>query len=165
MRPGSGYLSFTPRGRANRRHKEAERLIVQVEKGKAGLIPGTELGSVHKIIKGGRGTAFDGGQDWSRAALKPFLYRIINLFSMDDTEYPNLFIHDFEDYPIVPNSQLPIATKCFPKGFTVEMRRCCQAAFNGVLNASSEPCVKKGNIGSFHIRMVSEFEWHSYQTS
>ena len=84
---------------------------------------------------------------------------------MNDTEYPNLFIHDSKDYAIIPNSQLPIATECFSQWFTVLMRRCRQPVFNSVLNASSESCVKKGNIGGFHIRMVSEFEWHSYQTS
>ncbi len=49
----------------------------------------------------------------SGAALKPLFYCLINLFSMNDTEYPNLFSHDFEDYPIIPNSQFPIATKRF----------------------------------------------------
>jgi hypothetical protein len=42
---------------------------------------------------------------------------------MNDTQYPNLFIHHFEGYPIIPNSQLPIAAKCLPQGFNAEMRR------------------------------------------
>ena len=64
---------------------------------------GNGTGDVHKIIRGS-GVSLDGRQNWSGAALKPLLYRIINIFSMNDTEYPNLFTHGFEDYAIIPDS-------------------------------------------------------------
>lgn len=101
----------------------------------------------------------------SRTALDPLLYLFIHPFSVNDTKYPNFLSHNFEDYPIIPNSQFPITSERFSQGLAIEMRRCRQPAFNGVLNASSKPCVKKGDINGFHIRMVSEFKWHSYQTS
>jgi hypothetical protein len=34
----------------------------------------------------------------------------INLFSVNNPEYPNLFGHDLKDHPVIPNPQLPIAT-------------------------------------------------------
>jgi hypothetical protein len=41
---------------------------------------------------------------------KSLLYRFINLFSVNNSEYPNLFGHDLEDHPIILKPQLPIAT-------------------------------------------------------
>ncbi len=84
---------------------------------------------------------------------------------MNDAEYPDLLTHNFEDHPIIPDPQLPIAAERFSQRFAIEMRCYRQAAFNGILYAGSELCVKKGNIKGFNIRMVSEFEWHGYQTS
>jgi hypothetical protein len=84
---------------------------------------------------------------------------------MNDTKYPDFFIHNFEDDPIIPNPQLPITSERFSQRFAMEMRCCPQAAFNGILYAGSELCVKKCNINGLHIRMVSELERQSYQTS
>jgi hypothetical protein len=53
-------------------------------------------------------------------ALKPLLYCFITLFSVNDTKYPNRFFHDFEDHPVIPNPQLPIAAECFSQGFTIK---------------------------------------------
>lgn len=101
----------------------------------------------------------------ARTALKPLLYFFINLFSVNDTKYPNLLTHNFEDDPIIPNPQLPITSERFSQGFAIEMRCYLQPAFNGILYAGSELRIKKGNINGFDIRMVSEFKWHCYQTS
>jgi hypothetical protein len=54
--------------------------------------------------------------------LKPLLYFFINLFSVNDTKYPNFLIHNFEDHPIIPDPQLPITSERFPQGFAIEMR-------------------------------------------
>jgi hypothetical protein len=87
------------------------------------------------------------------------------LFSVNDTKYPNLLIHNFEDHPIIPDPQLPITSERFSQRFAIEMWGYRQAAFNGILYAGSELRVKQWNINGFNIRMVSEFERHSYQTS
>jgi hypothetical protein len=47
---------------------------------------------------------------------------LANLFSMNDTKYPNLFTHNLKDDPIISDSQLPIAVECFAQWFTIEMR-------------------------------------------
>ncbi len=101
----------------------------------------------------------------ARTTLKPLLYSFINLFSVNDTKYPNLFIHNFEDHPIIPDPQLPITAERFSQGFAIEMRCYRQAAFNGILDAGWELRVKKVIINGFDVRRVLEFERYNYQTS